>query len=192
MLNAGGLIKLHYHWNYDVLELFSEENEILYYRDESLFKNLEISQEEHNHLTKNEDGLFVDGTFVDRFSYDEEHDELYFDERIISREYTNQQITDMVNSLWVNNPFTEIGKINLTHWFELVNETDTMIIYKNNSDLTMTVSIYNPNVDQLSITIDGETVETERLNDTRQLPPGKTIRIISRNNTPLNLTITLQ
>lgn len=184
MIEAGGLIKLHYHKNLDLLELFSEVSQVLYYRDKSLFWNLEISQLDHNHLIKKNDGLFVDGTFIDRFDY---HDnELYFDDTIVSREYTDDQITEMVESLWVSDPFLTIGKLDLTYWFEAVYISDTVQTYENKSDSMMYVQINNPNNQTLEINCNY--IINTHSNDviTKQLPAGMTIQIKEINGNPLN------
>ena len=153
MIEAGGLIRLHYHKNLDLLELFSETNQVLYYRDKSLFWNLELSQLPHNRLVKQNDGLFVDGTFTDRFSY---HDnELYFDHVIISHEYTDNEIIGLIDSLWTPNPYEQLGKIDLSYWFELITANTKTLAYKNNSDSTMYLLITNPNNQSLKIEIDG-------------------------------------
>jgi len=110
MLEAGGLIKLHYHNHFDVLEAFSEVSGVLYYKDDPLFQNIQLSQQEHNHLVKKSDGLFVDGTFLDRFDYHDQ--ELYFDDVIVSREYKDENISTMINTLWSTDPYLEIGKLN--------------------------------------------------------------------------------
>ena len=112
MIPAGGLIHLHYHDHMDVLESFTDVDGILYYKASPLFSNVQLSKKAHNHLTKENDGLFVDGTFVDRFSYDQEHDELLFDNIIVSREYPEQEIKDMVNTLWTTTPYKSITKVN--------------------------------------------------------------------------------
>ena len=193
MLEAGGLIKLHYHWNYDILQLFSEENGILYYRSESLFKNLEISQAEHNHLSKNNDGLFVDGTFEDRFSYDSEHDELYFDTRIVSREYTNQQITDMVNSLWTTDPFLEIGKVDMTYWLETLNDGASVKVYQNNSrDMNIQMKVLNPNSLILQTILDGVESFDIYSEHIYEIPPKKILTIYAPSGSTLSsVTISL-
>lgn len=112
MIPAGGLIHLHYHDHMDVLESFTDVDGILYYKASPLFSNVQLSKKAHNHLTKENDGLFVDGTFIDRFSYDQEHDELLFDNIIVSREYPEQEIKDMVNALWTTTPYKSITKVN--------------------------------------------------------------------------------
>lgn len=150
MLNAGGLIKLHYHDHLDVLESFNDINGVLYYKDAPLFQNIQISKYQHNHLVRKPDGLFVDGALLDRFDY---HDnELYFDNIIVSREYTNQKITDMIDSLWNPNPYLTVGKIDMTYWFEPVYSSDKLLNYRNNStDMTMHIAINNPNNQTLQI-----------------------------------------
>ena len=163
MLNAGGLIKLHYHDNLEVLDLFTDENNVLYYRGVPLFTNIQLSEREHNHLIAVEDGLFVDGTFLDRFEY---HDnELYFDDLIVSREYTDELVTDTVDELWDPNPYLQIGKIDLTYWFKLVFNSDKVKTYSNDSDMTMNVLIENPNNQELRVIIIGDT-ETVTDSDT--------------------------
>ena len=114
MIEAGGLIKLHYHDHLDVLEALTDVAGILYYKESPLFSNIQISQVAHNHLTKKEDGLFVNGTFLDRFGYDSISDELLFDSRIVSRKYTETQIKNMVDSIWSgqSNVYGTITKIN--------------------------------------------------------------------------------
>lgn len=150
MLNAGGLIKLHYHDHFDVLESFNDINGVLYYKDAPLFQNIQISKYQHNHLVRKPDGLFVDGALLDRFDY---HDnELYFDDIIVSREYNSQQITDMIDSLWSLNPYLTVGKIDQTYWFESVYSSDKLLNYRNNStDMTMHIAINNPNNQTLQI-----------------------------------------
>lgn len=116
MINEGGLIKLHYHKHLEVLEELTDTGGVLYYRgtpliatDKPLFQSVQISKKEHNYLQKLEDGLFVDGTFLDRFSYKD--NELYFDDKIVSREYTETEITNMVDSLWSPTPFKTFNKV---------------------------------------------------------------------------------
>lgn len=191
MLEAGGLIKLHYHNHFDVLEAFSEVNGVLYYKDDPLSQNIQLSQQEHNHLVKASDGLFVDGTFLDRFSYHDQ--ELYFDDVIVSREYTNEKISAMVDSLWATNPYLEIGKIDLSYWLELVYSTDKVLIYQNNSDMPMNILINNPNNQLLKITTGDTTVNrnSERISVT--LLPEQRLNIQESSNEDLqNITITLQ
>lgn len=108
MQSAGGLIKLHYHDNKTVLDKFSDISGILYYNDESLFLNLELSKAEHNKITKNDDGLFVDGSFIDRFAFKD--GELLFDDIVISRNYDEDQekINKAIKELWAENPFKDI------------------------------------------------------------------------------------
>lgn len=116
MLQAGGLIRLHYHDNIEVLDKFTDINGILFYRGSPFSSNISISQREHNYLTALEDGLFVDGSFIDRFTYDSENDELLFDGIIISRDYDDQSVKDEINSLWNQNPLELItmSKTNTT------------------------------------------------------------------------------
>lgn len=114
MIQAGGLIKLHYHNHMEVLEELTDVGGTLYYKNIPLFNNIQISQVAHNYLTRKSDGLFVDGTFLDRFNYDSANDELLFDNRIVSRKYTETQIKNMVDGLWANetNVYGTITKVN--------------------------------------------------------------------------------
>lgn len=191
MLEAGGLIKLHYHSHFDVLEAFSEVSGVLYYKDDPLSQNIQLSQQEHNHLVKESDGLFVDGAFLDRFDYHDQ--ELYFDDVIVSREYEDEVISAMIDSLWSTNPYLEIGKIDLSYWLELVYSTDKVLIYQNNSDMPMNILINNPNNQLLKITTGDTTVNrnSERISVT--LLPEQRLNIQENSNEDLqNITITLQ
>lgn len=166
MIEAGGLIKLHYHNHFDVLEAFSEVSGVLYYKDKPLYQNIQVSQRAHNHLVKASDGLFVDGTFLDRFAY--RNQELYFDDVIVSREYEDEAISTMINTLWSTNPYLEIGKIDLSYWFELIYSTDKIMIYQNNSDMPMNILIDNPNNQLLKISTGDTTINrnSEHINVT--------------------------
>lgn len=191
MLEAGGLIKLHYHNHFDVLEAFSEKNGVLYYKDSPLSQSIQLSQREHNHLVNESDGLFVDGAFLDRFDYHDQ--ELYFDDVIVSREYKDENISAMIDSLWSTNPYLEIGKIDLSYWLELVYSTDKVLIYQNNSDMPMNILINNPNNQLLKITTGDTTVNrnSERISVT--LLPEQRLNIQESSNEDLqNITITLQ
>lgn len=191
MLEGGGLIKLHYHNHFDVLEAFSEVSGVLYYKDSPLYQNIQLSQREHNHLVKASDGLFVDGTFLDRFAY--RNQELYFDDVIVSREYTNEKISAMVDSLWATNPYLEIGKIDLSYWLELVYSTNKVLMYQNNSDMQMKMQIDNPNNQLLKLDIDGTVTNSNSTKINITLLPSQ--RLTIRENTQDDLhgiTITLQ
>lgn len=191
MLEGGGLIKLHYHNHFDVLEAFSEVSGVLYYKDSPLYQNIQLSQREHNHLVKESDGLFVDGTFLDRFDYHDQ--ELYFDNIIISREYTNEKVSAMVSSLWETNPYLEIGKIDLSYWLELVYSTDKVLMYQNNSDMQMNMQIDNPSNQSLKLDVDGTVTNSNSNKINITLLPSQ--RLTIRDNTQDDLhgiTITLQ
>jgi hypothetical protein len=191
MLEAGGLIKLHYHSHFDVLEAFSDISGVLYYKDSPLFQNIQLSQREHNHLVKQSDGLFVDGTFLDRFDYHDQ--ELYFDDVIVSREYKDEAISTMIDTLWLTNPYLEIGKIDLSYWFELIYATSKIMIYQNNSDMPMNILIDNPNNQLLKISTGDTTINrnSERINVT--LLPEQRLNVQESTNEDLqSITITLQ
>ena len=187
MLNAGGLIKLHYHSHYEVIEALTDVNGILYYKNSSLFNNIQISAAAHNYLTKKTDGLFVDGTFIDRFSY---HDnELYFDTKIISREYTDQQITDMVNALWATDPYLTIGKLDMSYWLQSIYDSPTVKNYRNYSDMTINAIIKNDNAQELKINIDGVTSITKQTQIPVIIDPNSVLSIVSNDESELNITI---
>jgi hypothetical protein len=191
MLEAGGLIKLHYHNHFDVLEAFSEVSGVLCYKDNPLYQSIQLSQQEHNHLVNKSDGLFVDGTFLDRFDYHDQ--ELYFDDVIVSREYANEKVSAMVSSLWETNPYIEIGKIDLSYWLELVYSTDKVLIYQNNSDMQMNMQINNPNNQPLKLDVDGTVTNSNSNKINITLLPSQ--RLTIRDNTQDDLhgiTITLQ
>lgn len=191
MIEAGGLIKLHYHNHFDVLEAFSEVSGVLYYKDSPLFQNIQVSQRAHNHLVKASDGLFVDGTFLDRFSYHDQ--ELYFDDVIVSREYTDEKVSAMVSSLWTTDPYLEIGKIDLSYWLELIYSTDKVLMYQNNSDMQMKMQIGNPTNQPLKLDIDGTVTNSNSNKINITLLPSQ--RLTIRDNTQDDLhgiTITLQ
>lgn len=191
MLEAGGLIKLHYHNHFDVLEAFSEVSGVLYYKDKPLYQNIQVSQRTHNHLVKASDGLFVDGTFLDRFAY--RNQEIYFDDVIVSREYTNEKISAMVDSLWATNPYLEIGKIDLSYWLELVYSTDKVLMYQNNSDMQMKMQIDNPNNQLLKLDIDGTVTNSNSTKINITLLPSQRLTIRENAQDDLHgITITLQ
>jgi hypothetical protein len=184
MLEAGGLIKLHYHKHFELLEAFIDVNDILYYKDEPLFKNIQISSQSHNYLSKKSDGLFVNGTFLDRFSYHD--DELYFDDKIVSREYTNQQITNMVNSLWTTNPYHTLGVIDYTHWLECIKSTDKELTYKNNSDISMNIKILNPNGQILTVRVIDAIANYGNTEISKILTSGAEVSVHEASNEDLN------
>lgn len=189
MINAGGLLRLHYHLNKNVLDLFTEVSGVLYYNNSPLFSNISISQESHNYLTQLQDGLFVDGTFIDRFDY---HDnELYFDNIIVSREYTNQSISDSIDELWVNNPYHDLGVIDLTYWFKTIYSSDKVQTYQNTSDMNMNLKITNPQYQLLNITIDEETTNNSLVTINIVLEPNSTISIKEAFDEDLDITVEL-
>ena len=191
MLEGGGLIKLHYHNHFDVLEAFSEVSGVLYYKDSPLYQNIQLSQREHNHLVKESDGLFVDGTFLDRFDYHDQ--ELYFDNIIISREYTNEKISAMVDSLWETSPYLEIGKIDLSYWLELIYSTDKVLMYQNNSDMQMKMQIGNPTNQLLKLDVDGTVTNSNSNKINITLLPSQRLTIRENAQDDLHgITITLQ
>lgn len=191
MLEAGGLIKLHYHNHFEVLEAFSEKNGVLYYKDSPLSQSIQLSQREHNHLVSVSDGLFVDGTFLDRFAY--RNQELYFDDVIVSREYTNEKISAMVDSLWTTNPYLEIGKIDLSYWLELIYSTDKVLIYQNNSDMQMKMQIGNPTNQLLKLDVDGTVTNSNSNKINITLLPSQRLTIRENAQDDLHgITITLQ
>lgn len=142
MAGTGSLIKTHIHEHYLVLEKFNEIDGILFYNNSPLFMNIQLSENENNIITKEEDGLFVDGSFLNRFEFKD--NELYFDDIIVSREYTDQQITDMIDELWVANSFHEIGILDLTPWLKQTYKSNNLLIYKNTYGKNIPIVINNP------------------------------------------------
>jgi len=190
MQQAGGLIKLHYHENYGVLELFNDVNGVLYYRNSPLFQNVQISQEPHNKLSKKSDGLYSDGTFIDRFEYVD--DELLFDGVIVSREYPDETITDLVSSLWSPDPYLEIGKIDMTYWFVTNNDSDTKKIYENTSkDSIIDVLINNPNNQELYIKYGINDLTSSDSEISIKLPVQSLLEINETNNAILDISVDL-
>ena len=189
MLEAGGLIKLHYHQHLELLEAFTDVDNILYYKNEPLFKNIQISSQSHNYLSKKSDGLFVDGTFLDRFSY---HDnELYFDNKIVSREYTDQQITNMVNGLWTTNPYHTLGVIDYTYEPSI----RTMIPKINSGGLSggaiaaivsMNIKILNPNGQMLAVRVIETTINYDNTEISKILTSGAEVSVHEASNEYLN------
>ncbi len=190
MQQAGGLIKLHYHTNLSLLELFSETNNILYYRGSPLFQNIQISQKQHNKLTRESDGLFVDGTFIDKFEYI--NGELLFDGIIVSREYTNQQIINTINSLWSPDPYLEIGKIDMTHWFVLHNDSNIKKVYENTSkDTVLDLLITNQDNQDLIIKYGVNTLNSNDSEISIKLPANSYLEVKESSDATLNITIEL-
>lgn len=157
MINAGGLIKLHHHKNFALLELFSDVNNVLYYRNASLFNNIQLSQNQNNLLTKANDGLYVNGTFLKRFTYNSGN--LYFDGKIVSREYEDSAIRSSIVTIWNNLEFHKIGKLDLSYFLNVLVDNNEEYKCENGSDMTMNIHITNQEDCMLKIKIDDNPTE---------------------------------
>lgn len=157
MINAGGLIKLHHHKNFALLELFSDVNNVLYYRNASLFNNIQLSQNQNNLLTKANDGLYVNGTFLKRFTYNSGN--LYFDGKIVSREYEDSAIRSSIVTIWNNLEFHRIGKLDLSYFLNVLVDNNEEYKCENGSDMTMSIHITNQEDSMLKIKIDDNPTE---------------------------------
>lgn len=111
MADTGSLIRIHYHENQlDVLDFLSDEDGKLYFKNAPVYT--QVSSDSKNAITKLPDGIFVDGSYfltetqynvLTQFSYD--NSLLKFGDRVISWEYTLQQIQLTNKEIWdVLNP----------------------------------------------------------------------------------------
>lgn len=105
MAKTGSLIQLHNHDNFEVLEELEDSDGKLYYKGVPIYTP--VSKQLYNALTTLLDGLYVDGScFLSRNQYDMltkfnyENGELYYDGLIVSREYQDNAIYDMITALW--------------------------------------------------------------------------------------------
>ena len=105
MSSTGSLIQLHHHENFELLEHLTDNSGILYYKNAPVFPG--ISSRENNGIALEPDGLFMSNltmlnynqyNLVSRFSYIDGR--LFFDETVVSQEYTEDQIAAMVTELW--------------------------------------------------------------------------------------------
>ena len=105
MADTGSLIQLHKHNNFEVLEYLEDSDGKLYYKDVPIYTA--VSESPNNAITTLTDGIFVDNTYflskeqyelLSKFSFKD--NELYYDGIIVSREYQNNQIDNMISSLW--------------------------------------------------------------------------------------------
>lgn len=164
MIEAGGLIKLHYHNNFDILELLSETGGILYYNNKPLFHNVHISLTQNNILEKKEDGLFVDGTFLKRFTYSD--NELRFDNVIVSREYSDDDIQTSINNVWTGNTqFHQIGHLDLSYFLQVIQNDIYRYECINNYRSTMHLKIDNPEEIVLELYLDSTKVRESDLSE---------------------------
>lgn len=105
MADTGSLIQLHKHNNFEVLEYLEDSDGKLYYKGVPIYTA--VSENPNNAITTLADGIFVDNTYflskdqyelLSKFSFKD--NELYYDGIIVSREYQNNQIDNMISSLW--------------------------------------------------------------------------------------------
>lgn len=99
MAGTGSLIQLHIHDNKAILDAFSENSDKqLLYRGKLI--DAKISEKEKNLLTREEDGLYVDGSVLGEFTYDDINKLLKFKGVTVSQEYDKRSITLMIYDLW--------------------------------------------------------------------------------------------
>ena len=135
-------------------------------------------------MVKYLDGLFVDHALLDRFEY---HDNaLYFDNVIVSQEYTDEIITDMVSGLWSSDPYLEIGKIDLSYWLKRTFASEKVLAYTNTSDTDMNIRINNPEYQLLSLFYNNETVTNNSNKILITLESDTAIQIREANGNDLN------
>lgn len=96
MSKSGSLIQLHSHTNLELLELLSDVDNKLYYRGIPIYT--QISSNENNAIKKLNDGIFVDNSIISRLSTND--DKIYFDNKLITQEYTETEVQNMITDLW--------------------------------------------------------------------------------------------
>ena len=96
MAKAGSLIQLHSHTNLEILEFLSDVNDNLYYKGAPIY--IQISSNKNNAIKKLPDGIFVDNSILSRLSTKD--DKIYFDNKLITQEYTEKEIQNMITGMW--------------------------------------------------------------------------------------------
>lgn len=105
MAGTGSLIEIHVHENFDVLELLSDVNGNLYYKNLPIF--IQISDDEKNAITQTDKGIFVDSSYflnkqqyqlLSKFSF--VNGTLMYNNRIIAWEYTQEQLDTLNGQIW--------------------------------------------------------------------------------------------
>ena len=105
MANAGSLIQLHNHNNYNVLEELEDSDGKLYYKGVPIYTA--ISKQTNNAIVELADGIYVDNScflsgdqydLLTKFSY--KNGELLYDNVIVSREYQDNAIYDTITAVW--------------------------------------------------------------------------------------------
>ena len=97
LASTGSLIPIHSHDNKDILDLFTEtEEQKLLYRGKML--DAAISEKKNNFLSREEDGLYVNGEIIKEFSYI--NGVLKFKGETVTQEYDKRAVTAMVYELW--------------------------------------------------------------------------------------------
>lgn len=104
-MEAGSLIQLHKHKNFEVLELLEDSDGKLYYKGIPIYTA--VSTKSNNAIITLADGIYVDGScflsgdqydLLTGFSY--KNGELYYNDVIVSREYQDNAIYDMITAVW--------------------------------------------------------------------------------------------
>ena len=96
MSDTGSLIQLHSHTNLELLEFLSDDNGNLYYKGVPIY--IQVSKDKNNAIQKLPDGIFVDNSIISRLSTKD--DRLYFDNVLVTQEYTERDIEIMIIGLW--------------------------------------------------------------------------------------------
>lgn len=97
MASTGSLIPMHSHSNKNVLDKLSEDEKKRLMYDGHLL-DARVSALPNNLVELKDDGLFVQGELLSRFSYKD--GVLYFNGITVSQEYDPRAITLMVRDVW--------------------------------------------------------------------------------------------
>ena len=102
---TGSLIKLHYHENLALLHLLSDVNGNLYYKNLPIYTKL--SEEKYNAIVHKTDGIYVDSRYFlneDQYriltKFDFYNGNLVYEDRIISWDYTQDQLYVTHQQIW--------------------------------------------------------------------------------------------
>ncbi len=96
MAKSGSLIQLHSHTNLEILEFLSDVDDNLYYKGIPIYT--QVSSDRNNAIKKLPDGIFVDNSILSRLSAKD--DKIYFDNKLITQEYTENEIQNMITGMW--------------------------------------------------------------------------------------------
>lgn len=96
MAKTGSLIQLHSHTNLEILEFLSDVDDNLYYKGIPIYT--QVSSDKNNAIQKLPDGIFVDNSVLSRLSTKD--NKIYFDGKLITQEYTENEIQTMITGMW--------------------------------------------------------------------------------------------